>query len=105
VPAAAVQMGPKGAFVYLIKDDSTVDVRQVEVTQIEAGTALIAKGLKAGDKIVVSGHNRLYPGSRVAVQGGAPGQMNASQPEIGPEGVGSTGVNTPTPGGGGITPR
>jgi multidrug efflux system membrane fusion protein len=105
VPSASVQMGPKGAFVYLIKDDSTVDARGVEVTQIEAGTALIAKGLKAGNKIVVSGQSRLYPGSRVAVQEGAPGQMNASQPEIGPEGIGSTGVNTPTPGGGGITPR
>ena len=105
VPSAAVQMGPQGAFVYLIKDDSTVDTQGVEVTQIEAGTALIATGLKAGDKIVVSGQSRLYPGSRVAVQEGAPGQMNASQPEIGPEGVGSTGVNTPAAGGGGITPR
>jgi multidrug efflux system membrane fusion protein len=105
VPSAAVQMGPKGAFVYLVKDDSTVDVRLVEVTQIEAGTALIAKGLKAGDKIVVSGQNRLFPGTQVAVQEGAPGQMNAPQPEIGPEGVGSTGINTPAPGGGGITPR
>lgn len=105
VPSAAVQMGPKGAFVYLIKDDLTVDTRGVEVTQIEAGTALIAKGLKAGDKFVVSGQSRLYPGSRVAVQEGAPGQMNASQPEIGPEGIGSTGVNTPAPGGSGITPR
>jgi multidrug efflux system membrane fusion protein len=105
VPSAAVQMGPQGAFVYLIKDDSTVDTRAVEVTQIEAGSALIGKGLKAGDKIVVSGQSRLYPGSQVAVQEGAPGQMNASQPEIGPEGVGSTGVNTPAAGGAGITPR
>ncbi|HWB48063.1 MAG TPA: efflux RND transporter periplasmic adaptor subunit [Stellaceae bacterium] len=105
VPSAAVQMGPKGAFVYLIKPDSTVDVRQVDVTQIEAGAALIGKGLQAGDKIVVSGQSRLYPGSKVAVQQGSPGQMNAQSPEIGPEGVGSTGVNTPAPGGGGITPR
>jgi multidrug efflux system membrane fusion protein len=105
VPSAAVQMGPKGAFVYLIKDDSTVEARTVEVVQIEAATALIGDGLKAGDKIVVSGQNRLFPGSAVAVEKGAPGLMNASQPEIGPEGVGSTGVNTPAPGGGGIIPR
>ena len=105
VPAAAVAMGPKGAFVYLIKNDSTVEARQVEVTQIENNTALIAKGLAAGDKIVTSGQNRLFPGSKVAVQQGAPGQMNAGEPEIGPEGVGSTGVNTPPAGAAGINPR
>jgi membrane fusion protein, multidrug efflux system len=77
----------------------------VTVTQIEGNTALIEKGLQAGDKVVISGQNRLYPGAKVAVQQGAPGQMNAQEPEIGPEGVGSTGVNTPSPGGAGINPR
>jgi multidrug efflux system membrane fusion protein len=105
VPSAAVQMGPKGAFVYLIKDDSTADVRPVTVTQIENNTALIGTGLQVNDKVVISGQNRLYPGVKVAMQQGAPGQMNAQEPEIGPEGVGSTGVNTPKPGGAGINPR
>lgn len=105
VPSAAVQMGPKGAFVYILKNNSTVDTRAVDVTQIEANTALIGKGLQTGDKVVVSGQSRLFPGSKVAVQQGEPGQMNAQEPEIGPEGVGSTGVNTPVPGGQGINPR
>jgi multidrug efflux system membrane fusion protein len=105
VPSAAVQMGPKGAFAYLIKDDSTIEARQLTVTQIEASTVLIGKGLQAGDKVVVSGQSRLFPGAKVAVQEGAPGQLNAQEPEIGPEGVGSTGVNTPAPGGAGINPR
>jgi len=105
VPSAAVQMGPKGSFVYFIKPDSTVDTRGVDVMQIENNTALIGKGLRAGDKVVVSGTNRLFPGAKVAVQQGEPGQMNAQEPEIGPEGVGSTGVNTPAPGGQGVNPR
>jgi multidrug efflux system membrane fusion protein len=105
IPAAAVQMGPKGSFAYAVKQDSTVEARQLTVTQIEANTALVEKGLAVGDQVVVSGQNRLYPGGKVAVQQGAPGQMNASQPEIGPEGVGSSGANTPPPGGAGITPR
>jgi multidrug efflux system membrane fusion protein len=105
VPSATVQMGPKGAFVYTVGKASTVEPRQVEVIQIEANTALIGKGLRAGDEVVASGQNRLFPGSKVAVQQGAPGQMNAQEPEIGPEGVGSTGVNTPAPGGAGINPR
>ncbi|HWD57778.1 MAG TPA: efflux RND transporter periplasmic adaptor subunit [Stellaceae bacterium] len=105
VPSAAVQMGPKGSFAYLLKDGSTADTRGVDVVQIENNTALIGKGLQAGDKVVVSGQNRLFPGVKVAVQQGEPGQMNAQEPEIGPEGVGSTGANTPAPGGAGINPR
>ena len=105
VPSAAVQIGPSGSFVYVVKPDSTVDTRGIDVVQIENNTALIGKGLQAGDKIVSSGQERLYPGAKVAVQQGQPGQMNAQEPEIGPEGVGSTGVNTPAPGGQGINPR
>jgi membrane fusion protein, multidrug efflux system len=105
VPAGAVQMGPTGPFVYLIEGNSTVKAQPVTVTEVERGTALIGKGLKAGDKIVVSGQTDLSPGAKVAVKQGAPGEMNAREPEIGPEGVGSTGVNTAPSGLGGINPR
>jgi len=101
VPAAAVQMGPTGPFVYLIKNDSTVEAQPVTVT----GTTLISKGLKTGEKVVVSGQTDLSPGIKVAVQQGSPGEMNAREPEIGPEGVGSTGVNTAPSGLGEINPR
>jgi multidrug efflux system membrane fusion protein len=104
-PMAAVQMGPAGSFVYVIGKNSTVTVRPVTVTQVEAGTALIGNGLHAGDRIVVSGQIGLSPGARVAVKPGAPGAMVAREPEIGPEGVGSTGVDTGPAGIGGINPR
>ncbi|HTZ38418.1 MAG TPA: efflux RND transporter periplasmic adaptor subunit [Stellaceae bacterium] len=106
VPSSAIQMGPSGAYVYAIKPDSTVELRPVTVTQVENNTALVGKGVAAGDAVVVSGQTGLYPGARVKVQQGAPGQANAQEPEIGPEGVGSTGVNTPVAGaGGGVNPR
>jgi multidrug efflux system membrane fusion protein len=105
VPSVAVQMGPQGSFAYVVKPDSTIEARQLKVTQIEANTALVERGLAAGDQVVISGQNRLSPGVKVSVQKGEPGQMNAGEPEIGPEGIGSTGVNTPAPGGTGITPR
>ena len=105
VPAAAVQMGPSGAFAYVVKPNSTIEMRPLAVTQIEANTALIGKGLAAGDEVVTSGQNRLAADVKVKAQEGVPGQMNAGEPEIGPEGVGSTGVNTPAAGGAGITPR
>ncbi|MBV9827821.1 MAG: efflux RND transporter periplasmic adaptor subunit [Alphaproteobacteria bacterium] len=105
IPASAVQMGPNGAFVFVIKPDSTVANQPVTVTQVENNTALIGKGLEAGTSIVVSGQSGLTPGVKVAVQQGAPGQMNAQEPEIGPEGVGSTGINTAPSGAGEINPR
>ena len=98
-------MGPTGPFVYVIENNSTVAAQQVTVTEVESGNALIGKGLKAGDRIVVSGQTDLSPGVRVAVKQGSPGEMTAHEPEIGPEGVGSTGINTAPSGIGGINPR
>lgn len=105
VPAAAVQMGPTGTFVYVTKPDSTVQAQPVTVTQVEANRALIGKGLALGETIVVSGQTGLSPGAKVAVQQGQPGEMNAKEPEIGPEGVGSTGINSAPAGAGEIKPR
>ncbi len=105
VPVAAVQMGPNGSFVYAVKPDSTVEARPVTVGQVEGRTALIEKGLASGDRIVVSGQNGLSPGLKVAIRDGAPGEANAREPQIGPEGVGSTGITTAPPGAGGIDPR
>jgi len=105
VPAGAVQMGPTGPFVYAIKDNSTVEAQPVTVTEVEGGTALIGKGLQGGAKIVVSGQTDLSPGVKVAVKQGSSGEMNAAEPEIGPEGVGSTGVNSAASGAGEMTPR
>jgi multidrug efflux system membrane fusion protein len=105
VPSAAVMMGPQGPFVYLIKPDSTVEARSVVVTQVENNVAAIGKGLAVGDKVVTSGQQGLSPGAKVDVQQGQPGQLIAQEPQVGPEGVGSTGVTTPPPGAGGTTAR
>jgi multidrug efflux system membrane fusion protein len=105
VPAAAVQMGPTGPFIYAIKPDSTVAVRPVTVVDVEDGTALIGKGLTIGQKIVVSGQTGLFSGAKVAVKPGTPGDVVAREPEIGPEGVGSTGITTGVGGISGINPR
>jgi membrane fusion protein, multidrug efflux system len=105
VPSAAVQMGPTGAFVYVVTGASMAEVRPVTVTQVEGNTALIAIGLQVGDRVVVSGQTNLSPNAKVTVQPGVPGEMNAHQPEIGPEGVGSTGVNTGPAGITGVNPR
>src|SRR5258707_464970 len=65
VPASAVQRGPDGSYVFVIKDDQSVEIRAVKVAQIEKGEALIDQGLKPDENIVVDGQYRLQIGSHV----------------------------------------
>jgi multidrug efflux system membrane fusion protein len=65
VPAAVVQRGPQGTFAYVIRPDSTVEMRPISVAQLRDGLALIDTGLKAGEQVVVDGQYKLRPGIRV----------------------------------------
>ena len=65
VPSTAIQRGPDGMYVYVIKPDSTVAMQPVSVGQMSDQTSVVEKGLQAGDKIVVRGQYRLQPGVRV----------------------------------------
>ena len=73
VPAQTVQDGPTGQYAYVIKDDSTVERRQVEVATVQDGLAVIGKGLSPGEKVVVEGQYRLTNGARVKVEAAARG--------------------------------
>ena len=64
VPTAAIQRGPNGAFVYVLKDDSTVTVRRVSLTQLDDVQAVVATGLQAGERVVTTGFARLTEGRR-----------------------------------------
>jgi membrane fusion protein, multidrug efflux system len=67
VPAAVLQRGPQSTFVYVVKPDHTVDLRNVEVQQTEGDLASIRRGISPGEVVVVDGADKLQPGSRVAV--------------------------------------
>ena len=73
VPSAAVQTGPDGNYVYVVKDDQTVELRPVTVARLAGAETVIKQGLEAGASVVTDGHLRLVPGSRVTVRdaGGA----------------------------------
>jgi membrane fusion protein, multidrug efflux system len=73
IPAAAVQRGSQGTFVYVIKDDKTVTVRPVKLGPAEAETASIASGLSAGEVVVVDGTDKLREGAKVEI-----GEHNAA---------------------------
>lgn len=73
VPAEAVQRSSSSDFVYLIKPDSTVTLRDVvQGGQVDDSHVVISKGLQAGDKVVTEGQFRLKEGSKVTQL--APGQ-------------------------------
>jgi membrane fusion protein, multidrug efflux system len=67
VPAQAVQTGPKGQYVYLVKSDMSVEVRTVEVDRTDGDNAIVAKGVQKGETVVVRGQLRLAPGAKVVV--------------------------------------
>jgi multidrug efflux system membrane fusion protein len=66
VPNAAVQRGPQGLFVYVVKPDQTVALRQVEVLQDTGTISVIGKGIDENDTVVLSGQSRLNNGARIA---------------------------------------
>jgi multidrug efflux system membrane fusion protein len=68
VPNAAIQVGQNGPYVFVIKPDSTVELRLVRVDRTVTNRTVIAEGLQAGDRVVVDGQLRLTNGTRVAVQ-------------------------------------
>jgi multidrug efflux system membrane fusion protein len=65
VPDSAVQHGQNGAYVFVVRPDSTVDMRPVVVDRSVAGESVIASGLSAGESVVVEGQLRLAPGVQV----------------------------------------
>jgi multidrug efflux system membrane fusion protein len=68
IPAPAIQRGPQGAFVYVVKPDRTATVRPVTLGEIQEGEASIKAGLSPGELVVVDGADRLREGSRVELK-------------------------------------
>jgi membrane fusion protein, multidrug efflux system len=65
VPAAAIQRGPNGTFVYVVKPDQTVEVRPVTVGPTSGSDASLDAGLSGGETVVTDGVDKLRPGSKV----------------------------------------
>jgi len=65
VPAAAPQLSAKGSFVYVVKPDSTAEMRPVKTGQRQGNDVVIQEGVKAGEKVVVTGQLGVTPGGKV----------------------------------------
>jgi multidrug efflux system membrane fusion protein len=103
VPAASIQRGPQGTFVYVVGDDSKAAVRPVEVDAIEGDAAILkesAHGVAPGDRVVSEGQNQLRPGARVDARepggvAGAPAPDGGGGPGGGAHGRGGNGGSGP----------
>lgn len=69
VPEAAVQPGQDGSFVYLVDEQSKVQVRPVKVSRQIGGDVVIAAGIKAGDALITEIPQELQPGATVSLAG------------------------------------
>jgi multidrug efflux system membrane fusion protein len=86
VPSTVPQRGPEGTFAYVIQPDQTVQPRPIEVALTEGELAIIAKGLNAGEQVVVDGQSQLRAGAKVAPrEAGQPGQPARAQREGEPQ--------------------
>jgi multidrug efflux system membrane fusion protein len=82
VPGSAVQIGQNGPYVFVVKPDSTLDLRPVKPGQTQGDLTVVMDGLQPGEDVVVSGQLQLAPGAKVVAkpvdQGVGGGQSRAS---------------------------
>jgi len=73
VPTAAVQNGQQGNYVFVLKPDKTVELRNIAIEREAAGDTIVQNGLTQGEIVVTDGQLRLAAGARVSVKSGPGG--------------------------------
>jgi len=77
VPQAAVQTGQQGTFVFVLKEDGSVEQRPVTAGVTWQGSTVVA-GVEAGETVVTDGQLRLYPGAKAEVKQPAEGEKGTA---------------------------
>jgi multidrug efflux system membrane fusion protein len=80
VPAAAVQRGAQGMFVYVVRDDSTVTVRSVKVGPSDGPVTAIEAGVQPGERVVTDGVDRLREGAKIELAQRSPAPVMEAPP-------------------------
>ena len=65
IPTVAIQHGPQGTYVYAVGQDKTAQMKPVTIALTTGDTAVIGKGLDAGEQVITEGQNQVRPGGRV----------------------------------------
>jgi multidrug efflux system membrane fusion protein len=79
LPTPAVQLGPNGPFTYVVKSDSTVEVRPLKIGDESGGVTIIRQGLNLGEQVVTSNQYRLQAGAHIQVANAAPAAKTAAK--------------------------
>jgi len=79
VPTVAVQRGPDGYYVWVIKPDDTVEQRPVQAQIVDESTTVIREGLSAGERVVADGQSRLDVGTHVVIRPAPAAPQHAEQ--------------------------
>jgi multidrug efflux system membrane fusion protein len=96
IPTGAVQRGPNGTFVYVVKDDNTVAIRPIAVQKQDETQTVVKNGLTPPERVVTTGFVRLTDGSKVAI-GSADGAPAAGQQGARPRSGQRSGGGRPNP--------
>ena len=80
IPNAAVQLGPNGPFTYVVRSDSSVEVRPLRVSEGGAGLTIVRDGLAPGERVVTSNQYRLQAGVHVRTAAAASEASAGSRP-------------------------
>jgi len=83
VPSVAIQNGPQGSYVFVVKPDKTVEVRPVTVSFTQNNVATISSGVDPGDTVVIDGQDKLQAGSKVDPHAGGGGGNRNGQASSG----------------------
>jgi len=78
IPAAAIQRGPQGTYVFVAKPDNTVDIRPVTLAFTQENVSVIASGISPNEVVVTDGQDKLQAGSQIAIR---PASSSGSQPQ------------------------
>jgi multidrug efflux system membrane fusion protein len=98
IPAAAIQRGAAGTFVYVVKADNKADVRQVQLDFIEGSLAVVRDGLTPGEQVVIDGQDKLQAGTPVSFKPATPTSSPAGgTTAAAPTAPAATPNPTPTP--------
>jgi multidrug efflux system membrane fusion protein len=92
VPAAAIQRGPQGTYIFVVKSDNTVDVRPVTIAFTQDNVAVIASGISPSDVVVTDGQDKLQEGSKIEIRPATPSGRRT-------QASGSNGSGGPSPNG------
>ena len=79
IPAAAVQLGPQGPYVYVVKADGTASMQPITQGASEGNELQVTSGIAPGEMVVTDGQDKLQEGSKVQVRPAA-GQQNSAAP-------------------------